>query len=61
MNVVLDDAEEVWTKDTKSRKVGDRQSLGAVFFFSILDPLFVLPSLALLLQDLVARNADFRI
>ncbi|GAA5984836.1 hypothetical protein JCM10908_003528 [Rhodotorula pacifica] len=28
MNVVLDDAEEVWTKDTKSRKVGDRQSLG---------------------------------
>ncbi|KWU44539.1 putative small nuclear ribonucleo protein E [Rhodotorula sp. JG-1b] len=28
MNVVLDDAEEVWTKDTKSRKVGERQSLG---------------------------------
>ncbi|GAA5876759.1 hypothetical protein JCM3774_003465 [Rhodotorula dairenensis] len=28
MNVVLDDAEEVWTKDTKSRKVGDRQTLG---------------------------------
>ncbi|TKA53599.1 hypothetical protein B0A53_03890 [Rhodotorula sp. CCFEE 5036] len=28
MNVVLDDAEEVWTKDTKARKVGERQSLG---------------------------------
>lgn len=29
MNVVLDDAEEVWVKDTKSRKVGERQTLGA--------------------------------
>lgn len=29
MNVVLDDAEEVWVKDTKARKVGDRQTLGA--------------------------------
>ncbi|BGP57738.1 hypothetical protein JCM8202_002391 [Rhodotorula sphaerocarpa] len=28
MNVVLDDAEEVWVKDTKARKVGDRQTLG---------------------------------
>ncbi|POY75885.1 hypothetical protein BMF94_0968 [Rhodotorula taiwanensis] len=28
MNVVLDDAEEVWVKDTKSRKVGERQTLG---------------------------------
>jgi hypothetical protein len=30
MNVVLDNAEEVWIKDTKSRKVGDRQTLGAL-------------------------------
>lgn len=30
MNVVLDDAEEVWTKDTKARKVGERQTLGAL-------------------------------
>ncbi|GAA5866190.1 hypothetical protein JCM8547_007198 [Rhodosporidiobolus lusitaniae] len=28
MNVVLDGAEEVWIKDTKTRKVGDRQTLG---------------------------------
>ncbi|GAA6030985.1 hypothetical protein JCM8097_008969 [Rhodosporidiobolus ruineniae] len=28
MNVVLDNAEEVWVKDTKSRKAGDRQTLG---------------------------------
>lgn len=35
MNVVLDDAEEVWTKDTKSRKVGERQSLGALTSLAI--------------------------
>jgi len=29
MNVVLDDAEEVYVKDTKSKKTGDRQRLGA--------------------------------
>ncbi|BGP42805.1 hypothetical protein JCM10450v2_006920 [Rhodotorula kratochvilovae] len=28
MNVVLDDAEEFWVKDTKSRKAGDRERLG---------------------------------
>lgn len=28
MNVVVDDAEEVWVKDTKSKKNGDRNSLG---------------------------------
>ncbi|GAA5921067.1 hypothetical protein JCM3775_004077 [Rhodotorula graminis] len=28
MNVVLDDAEEVYVKDTKSKKTGDRQRLG---------------------------------
>ncbi|GAA6018082.1 hypothetical protein JCM10207_006075 [Rhodosporidiobolus poonsookiae] len=28
MNVVLDNTEEVWVKDTKSRKAGDRQTLG---------------------------------
>ncbi|BGP02825.1 hypothetical protein NBRC10513v2_006549 [Rhodotorula toruloides] len=28
MNVVLDDAEEVWVKDTKTKKTGDRQQLG---------------------------------
>lgn len=30
MNVVLDDAEEVWTKTTKSKKQGDRNHLGSV-------------------------------
>lgn len=29
MNVVLDDAEEVWTKSTKSKKQGDRNHLGS--------------------------------
>lgn len=29
MNIVLDDAEEVWVKDTKTKKTGDRQQLGA--------------------------------
>ncbi|BGO94878.1 hypothetical protein NBRC10512_007165 [Rhodotorula toruloides] len=28
MNIVLDDAEEVWVKDTKTKKTGDRQQLG---------------------------------
>ncbi|GAA5948388.1 hypothetical protein JCM3765_001401 [Sporobolomyces pararoseus] len=28
MNVVLDEAEEVWVKDTKSKKAGDRNHLG---------------------------------
>ncbi|GAA5886509.1 hypothetical protein JCM6882_001664 [Rhodosporidiobolus microsporus] len=28
MNVVLDSAEEVWVKDTKTRKTGERQTLG---------------------------------
>lgn len=28
MNVVLDDAEEVWVKDTKSKKLGTRNHLG---------------------------------
>ncbi|GAA5995624.1 small nuclear ribonucleoprotein E [Rhodotorula paludigena] len=28
MNVVLDDAEEIWVKDTKAKKAGDRQRLG---------------------------------
>ncbi|GAA5902319.1 hypothetical protein JCM8208_007259 [Rhodotorula glutinis] len=28
MNVVLDDAEEVYVRDTKSKKTGDRQRLG---------------------------------
>ncbi|GAA5846633.1 hypothetical protein JCM11251_002925 [Rhodosporidiobolus azoricus] len=28
MNVVLDGTEEVWVKDTKSRKAGERQTLG---------------------------------
>lgn len=28
MNVVLDEAEEVWIKDTKSKKAGDRATLG---------------------------------
>lgn len=30
MNVVLDDAEEIWVKDTKAKKAGDRQRLGAL-------------------------------
>lgn len=38
MNVVLDDAEEVWTKDTKARKVGERQSLGALTSRETRDP-----------------------
>jgi hypothetical protein len=29
MNVVLDDAEEVWIKETKTKKVGSRATLGA--------------------------------
>ncbi|BGP19374.1 hypothetical protein JCM10213_001001 [Rhodosporidiobolus nylandii] len=28
MNVVLDQTEEVWVKDTKTKKSGDRQTLG---------------------------------
>ncbi|GAA5944332.1 mRNA splicing protein SME1 [Sporobolomyces koalae] len=28
MNVVLDEVEEVWVKDTKSKKAGDRNTLG---------------------------------
>ncbi|SCV74449.1 BQ2448_8088 [Microbotryum intermedium] len=28
MNVVLDDAQEVWIKDTKQHKLGQRQPLG---------------------------------
>lgn len=28
MNVVMDDAEEVWIKDTKAKKAGARNSLG---------------------------------
>jgi len=29
MNVVLDDVEEIWVKDTKTKKAGDRNTLGA--------------------------------
>lgn len=28
MNVVLDEAEEVWLKETKTKKVGDKATLG---------------------------------
>lgn len=28
MNVVVDDAEEVWVKDTKAKKLGSRNTLG---------------------------------
>ncbi|GAA6049974.1 hypothetical protein JCM3770_007076 [Rhodotorula araucariae] len=28
MNVVLDDTEEIWVKDSKTRKAGDRERLG---------------------------------
>lgn len=28
MNIVLDDADEVWIKETKAKKVGDRNTLG---------------------------------
>ncbi|GAA6064729.1 hypothetical protein JCM10212_000400 [Sporobolomyces blumeae] len=28
MNVVMDDVEEVWVKDTKTKKTGDRNRLG---------------------------------
>lgn len=30
MNVVLDDAEEVWVKDTKTKKLGARNPLGTL-------------------------------
>jgi small nuclear ribonucleoprotein (snRNP)-like protein len=41
MNVVLDNAEEVWIKDTKSRKAGDRATLGALSLSSLLLPPFL--------------------
>lgn len=28
MNVVLDEVEEIWIKDTKTKKAGDRNTLG---------------------------------
>jgi len=31
MNVVLEDVEEIWVKDTKTKKAGDRNTLGAHF------------------------------
>lgn len=31
MNIVLDDADEVWIKETKAKKVGDRNTLGLLF------------------------------
>jgi small nuclear ribonucleoprotein (snRNP)-like protein len=33
MNVVLDEAEEVWVKDTKTKKAGDRNTLGKLALF----------------------------
>ncbi len=30
MNVVMDDAEEVWVKETKSKKLGSRNHLGTL-------------------------------